>query len=368
MNKDAKIGLLTVGILLGLMLYNSSRGRDLLTFNDKVGLLFTQVHGLRAGDPVTIGGVPAGRVVSIDFAPDEIQETFVPITGGTTLVRAMVELDGGRKIPKESTYMIRVDLNGLRWLDITFSPSDALIGPQDNFFAEEAFGQDDQMQRTIQTFKTLSEQTEILRAQLADPEFMLLTKDTASNLRFYSREMVAASSEAPAHLASLEEGLDQQEMALLQELQAFDDKMAQVSRRMTEMAPQLSETIQGWSNRMERQSDRLSATLEMASQKSVEYQKILDEAIEKQLNPEVLKRMVKQTRRWARKLEEYRYLAEDLHSLTSDPTIRADLKKVIDDYRIKTQELNEKLLKLEEALKENPITRALVDEDSLEQP
>ena len=264
--------------------------------------------------------------------------------------------------------MIRVDLNGLRWLDITFSPSDALIGPQDNFFAEEAFGQDDQMQRTIQTFKTLSEQTEILRAQLADPEFMLLTKDTASNLRFYSREMVAASSEAPAHLASLEEGLDQQEMALLQELQAFDDKMAQVSRRMTEMAPQLSETIQGWSNRMERQSDRLSATLEMASQKSVEYQKILDEAIEKQLNPEVLKRMVKQTRRWARKLEEYRYLAEDLHSLTSDPTIRADLKKVIDDYRIKTQELNEKLLKLEEALKENPITRALVDEDSLEQP
>jgi len=106
----------------------------------------------------------------------------------------------------------------------------------------------------------------------------------------------------------------------------------------------------------------------MASQKSVEYQKILDEAIEKQLNPEVLKRMVKQTRRWARKLEEYRYLAEDLHSLTSDPTIRADLKKVIDDYRIKTQELNEKLLKLEEALKENPITRALVDEDSLEQP
>jgi type III secretion system FlhB-like substrate exporter len=368
MNRDAKIGLLAVMVFAALMLASRFRDRGILTFNDEVGLLFTQVHGLRAGDPVTIGGVPAGRVAEIDFAPQEIQDSFVPITGGTTLVRALVNLDGGRRIPKESTYVIRVDLNGRRWLDITLSPSADYIGPDENFFAEEAFGQDDQMQRTILTFRTLTEQTEQLRDELTSPEFMLRTKDTASNLRFYSRELVAASGEAPRHMAEFDESLDRQELLMLQQIRAFDEKTQEVARRMTEMAPQMSETLQGWSIRMERQGDRLGATLQMAGAKSEEYQKLLDEAVSQQLKPEVVDKLVKQARRWSRKLQEYRYLAEDLHSLTSDPTIRADLKKAIDDFRIKTEELNEKLLKLEKNLKENPFTGPLVDESQLEQP
>lgn len=363
MNKDAKIGLLTVAILAVFMLLNSFRDSGLITFNDKVSLLFTQVHGLRAGDPVTIGGVPAGRVVDIDFAPDNIQESFIPITGGTTLVRALVELDGGRKIPNESTYAIRIDLNGRRWLDITFSPSEDTIGPDEYFFAEEALGQDDQMQRTIKTFTTLTEQTEELRAQLTAPEFLLRTKDLASNLRFYSREMVAASSEAPRQLADMEESLDRQELVLLQQVEAFDQKTKEVSRRMIEMAPQLTENLQGWAKRMERQGNRLSTTLKMASAKTQEYQKLLDEAVATRLKPELTQKLVKQTKRWSRKLQEYRYLAEDLHALTSDPTIRADLKKAIDDFRVKSEELDQRLLKLEKTLKENPITSSLVDEE-----
>lgn len=368
MKKDAKIGLVTVVVTAGLMLLHSFQDSGILTFNDKVGLLFTQVHGLRAGDPVTIGGVPAGRVVDIDFAPDEIQSTFTPLTGGTTLVRAMVELDGGRKIPKESTYKIRVDLNGRRWLDITLSPSEDMIGPQENFFAEEAFGQDDQMRQTIRTFSQLALQTEELRAQLTDPEFLLRTKDTASNLRFYSRELVAASGEAPAQLAALDESLDRQELVLLQQMQTFEQKSREVSKRMVEMAPQLSENLQGWSQRMERQGDNLTRTLEMASSKSGELQQLLDEAVEQQLDPQVVRKLMKQTKRWSRKLQEYRYLAEDLHSLTSDPTIRSDLKKAIDDFRIKTEQMNERLLKLETTLKENPLTGPLVDDDQSEQP
>ena len=70
-----------------------------------------------------------------------------------------------------------------------------------------------------------------------------------------------------------------------------------------------------------------------------------------------------QTRKWSRQLQEYRYMAEDLHSLTSDPTIRADLKKAIDDFRVKTEELNERLLKLEEMLKANPLTGPLAEDE-----
>lgn len=363
MNKDAQIGLWTVAVLLGLFLFNSVRDSGLIDLNREVGLLFTQVHGLRPGDPVTIGGVPKGRVVSIDFAPPELQESFSPITGGTTLVRAMIVLDGGQKIPKESTYAIRVDLNGTRWLDITFSPSTEMIGPDDNFFAEASVGQDDQLRKTIDTFTVLTEQTKELRAQLSAPEFMLRTKDTASNLRFYSREMAAASAQAPAQLAAFEENLDAQELALLQQIESFDQKTQEVGRRMTEMGPQLSETLQGWSLRMERQSDRLSSTLKTASKKGAEYQKLLDDAVNETLNPEVTERLIRQTKKWGRKLEEYRYLAEDLHSLTSDPTIRADLKKAIDDFRLQSESMNTRLLELEQMLKENPLTRSLTDEE-----
>ena len=368
MNKDAQIGLWTVAVLLGLFLFHSVRDSGIIDLRREVGLLFTQVHGLRPGDPVTIGGVPKGRVMSIDFAPPELQESFSPITGGTTLVRAMIVLDGGQKIPKESTYAIRVDLNGTRWLDITFSPSSEMIGPDDNFFAESAAGQDDQLRKTIDTFTVLTEQTKELRAQLTAPEFMLRTKDTASNLRFYSREMAAASAQAPAQLAAFEKNLDAQELALLQQIEAFDQKTQEVARRMTEMGPQLSETLQGWSQRMERQSDRLSSTLQTAGKKGAEYQKLLDEAILENLNPEVTERLIRQTKKWGRKLQEYRYLAEDLHSLTSDPTIRADLKKAIDDFRLQSESMNTRLIELEQMLKENPLTRSLTDEDQEETP
>jgi ABC-type transporter Mla subunit MlaD len=348
-------------VVFGFVLFTSIRDSGLIDFNDEIGLLFTQVHGLRAGDQVTIAGVPSGRVMDIDFAPIEIQESLAPVTGGTTLVRAMVSLD--RNIPKESTYSIRVDLNGRRWLDITLSPSEEMIQAEDNFFAEVAAGQEDQLQRTIRTFSTLSEQTEELRSQLTAPEFLLRTKDAASNLRFYSREMVSASAKAPQQLMEFEDDLDKQEVALLQEVQAFDAKTKEVSKRMLEMAPQLSENLKGWTLRMERQSERLSSTLQMASTKSTEYQKLLDDAIDQQLSPEATEKLINQTKKWGRKLQEYRYMAEDLHSLTSDPTIRSDLKKAIDDFRIKTDDLNARLLKLEENLKTNPITSSLADDE-----
>lgn len=354
MSKDAKIGFVVVSVVVGLLLVHSFRRSGLTLFNDKIGLLFTQVYGLRAGDPVTIGGVPAGRVVEIDFAPKEIQDSFFPITGGTTLVRALVELDGGRKIPKESTYSVRIDLNGRRWLDVTLSPSNELIEPNESFFAESEFGQDDPMQRTLTTFTTLAEQTEGLREQLKDPDFLLKTKDTASNLRFYSRELVAASAEAPKQLEAFESGLDRQEMALMEQIKSFDEKTQEVSRRMIEMAPQLSENLEGWAARLERQGDKLASTLEVANVNTLEYQRMLDSAIAMGLKPETTQRLLVQAKQWNRKLQEYRYLAEDLHSLTSDPTIREDLKQAIDDMRGKGEQMNERIHKLEERLKKLP--------------
>ena len=360
MSKDAKIGFVSVLLVMaGLLLYNFKDRTSELLFDDEIGLLFTQVHGLRAGDPVTVGGAPSGRVVEIDFAPASIQQALMPITGGVTLVRAKISLDSFRKIPKESTYTVRTDLNGRRWIDITVSPSTEEIGADDTFFAEQAPLNSDQLHLTIKAFKTLGSQTQELRDELSDPAFRLKTKDTASNLRFYSRELIAVSAGAPAQLKEMGKSLDAQEAAIYAQIEAFEEKRKEVSRRVTEMAPQLSENLQGWTKRMERQGSKLTETLELAIEQSEEYQQMLDELVVKQLDPEVIKQAVVQTRKWARKIQGYRYLAEDLHSLTSDPAVKKELKQVISDLRLKSDEIQKKLLKLEDLVNKNPVTELL---------
>jgi hypothetical protein len=275
------------------------------------------------------------------------------------LVRAQVSFDNFRKIPKESTYNVSTDLNGRRWIEITVSPSKEEIGPDDTFFAEESARQDDQLQATIHAFATLGEQTENLRDILSDPEFRLRTKDTASNLRFYSRELRAASAQAPGQLKAFERDLNTQEAAILNQIHAFDDKTKEVRQRMTEMSPQITENLQGWTERMSRQGDRLTGTLTMAVERSEEFEAMIDRAIKEQLKPESVKALIVQTKKWARKLEEYRYLAEDLHALTSDPTVRADLKAAIAKFEAKSREVNERLLKLEKKIDDNPLPELL---------
>ncbi len=355
MNKDARIGLVTLVVLSSLLLFSSLRARGVVSFGREQGLIFTQVHGLREGDVVTVGGVPAGKVVSIDFVPDDLQKALAPVTGGVELVRANVVFDKSRKIPKESTYTVFTDMNGIRRVEITVSPSQENIEPGETFFAEETTRQEDQLQATIGTFTKLGRQTEKLREILSDEDFRLRTRDTASNLRFYSRELRAASAQAPEQLQAFEEELNTQETAILNQLKAFDDKTKDVRERMTEMSPQLTETMQGYAERMTRQGDRLTATLQTAAQRSGEYQEMLDRMMQERLDPEAVQSLVISTKKWARKLDEYHRLAEDVHALTSDPTVRSDLKEAIGKFQVRGTEMNERLEKLEKMIDNNPL-------------
>ncbi len=344
-------------LLLGcLWLAQSFSGLEVLGGSSQLGLIFTQVHGLRAGDPVTIGGVQAGRVVDIEFASADIQEGLLPLTGGIPLVQANVELDG-RSVPKESTYTVMTDLNGRRWLDITVSPGEETIGPNEVFFAESSASQDDQLQRTLRTFTQLSSETKEVRELLADPDFRLQTRDAASNLRFYSRELAGASARAPEQLEAFERQLDQQEALLYARLADFSENTAQISARMREMTPQLTESLEGWRNRMERQGERLSAALQMAVVRSDEYRDLADRAIERGLNEESLERLTIELRSWSRRIEEYRLVAEDVHTITSDPQVQDELKALIGNMYERSAQLRARIAALEALAAANPWLR-----------
>ena len=359
MSKDARIGLITLFVVGALLLFDMLRDRGLVTFGPQQGLIFTQVHGLREGDLVTVSGVPAGKVVSIDFAPDALERALAPVTGGVELVQANVIFDNARKIPKESTYTVRTDMNGIRRIEITVSPSQEDIDPKETFFAEEPTRQEDQLQATLTAFSKLGQQTENLREILSDEDFRLRTRDTASNLRLYSRELRAARAQAPDQLRAFEQNLNNQEAAILNQLRSFDDKTKDVRERMTEMSPQLSETMKGYAERMTRQGQKLTATLESAAARSGEYQEMLDRMTQERLNPEAVQSLIVSTKKWARKLEEYRRLAEDVHALTSDPTVRSDLKEAIRKFQLRSAELNVRLDNLEKMIDENPIRSIL---------
>lgn len=359
MTKDAKIGLVSLVVAALLLSLHSLHSAGIVVFGRKMDLLFSQVSGLRAGDLVTIGGVSRGRVISIDFAPELIQERLVPLTGGVTLVRARVAFDDFRRIPQDSTYTVRSDLNGRRWVEITLSPSEKSIGPDDIFFAEAAPKQDDQLQATVRAFSTLGKQTEDLRRALADPNFALKTKDAASNLRFYSRELKAASAEAPAKLEEFEKNLDEQQNAILAELASLDAKAQNVRERMVELKPQLTENVKSWKERLLRQSDRFTQTLKLASERSGDYEALLNEALAKKLDPDKLRAFVLQVKKWSRKLDDYRALAEDLHALTSDPTVRSDLVALISKLKSKSAKLNEQVEKIEKRIDGLPLKSIL---------
>ena len=53
--------------------------------------------------------------------------------------------------------------------------------------------------------------------------------------------------------------------------------------------------------------------------------------------------------------------------LPGGPDPKADLKAAIEDFRVRSEKLDERLLKLEQMLKENPLTKSLVDEEELQQ-
>lgn len=359
MSRDAKIGLLCLFVAAVLLLVRSLQSVGVVVFGSQLGLLFSQVHGLRAGDLVTIGGVPMGRVLSIDFAPKEIQERLAPLTGGVTLVRAQVVFDEFRRIPQNSTYTVRSDLNGFRRIEITLSPSEEDIGPDELFFSEEAPRQDDQLKATVGAFSKLGQQTERLRQVLSDPDFSLHTKDSASNLRFYSRELKAASSQAPEQLEALEESLNQQEVALLGKLDAIDEKTRAVRERMIELSPQLSENLKGWSERILRQGNKFTQVLTFAVTRSTEYEELIRRVASDRLDPQAVRALVITIKKWSRKLEEYRALAEDLHALTSDPTVRSDLMALITKLKEKSLSLRKQVEKLESRVDHLPVKSIL---------
>lgn len=355
MTKQAKVGL--VVIVIGLLIafnYPGSRGRRPVIGGNELKLLFTQVNGLRPGDTVKIAGVNSGVITKIEFADPEISQDFSPITGGLPMVQVYVSLDNRVRVPVNSSYNTYTDLRGQRWLDILPAGGGTFLDKHDDFFGQGVAVQDDQMTRTLNAFRVLSEQTRDVRDLISKDTFRREIKDMASNMRFYSRELATASEKAPQQLADFEDQLLKQEQAVFEQLQSLDGKLDRAAGRMKTMVPRLNAQLAGWKVQIEENSGEIEDLLEQGVELSEKYQTLLAEQTELLDDPEMTKRLIIKARKMARQIEDMRTLAEDLHSLSSDPEVKADLRAAIVKLRTRSEKMKTRLDRLQEKLDNLP--------------
>ncbi|MCA9790359.1 MAG: MCE family protein [Candidatus Eremiobacteraeota bacterium] len=354
MSAQAKVGLLVVTLAL-IMLYTApGQHRRAPVLGHSLKLLFTQVHGLREGDPVKLAGVPSGVITHIDFASDELRKQFSLVTGGLPLVEVSVSLNATAKVPSNSYYQAVGNLNGTRWIDITPAGGDSFIGANEPFFAERTSIQDDQLTRTLRTLRTLSDQTVELRDAIADAEFRRQVKDTVSNLRFYSRELAEASRTAPEQLAAVERQMDEQEARLHSQIDSMDAKVAEVRNRLQTMTPQVKENLAAWRERIDKSSGEIEQMLAQAVDLTERYNQAVNDAVESYTDPAKIEKFVITARKWSRQIDAIMAIATDLHSLSSDPKVQEDLKGMITKLKGRSEDLNSKVDQLERKLDKLP--------------
>ncbi len=338
MSKEFNIGLLvmvllTVFTVVGLQ--NQTKRPD--PFSPRYHLLFKAVS-LRPGDRVTVAGVDAGFVEKIDFTTKAEKEKyrtedFDPQVKVTILLEAKIVVREGAK------YQQRSNLKGYRWVEIMPPLEGPQLDSQTILSGELPSATEDQLTKTLSTFRRLSAETKELQQMAEDGEFRRKVKDTASNMRFYSREFARVSQNSRANLAAMDRSLAEQEAKIKQQLTRVDDMVTRMQEKLVTMTPQMTETIDGYRARLKSSQAQLRDLIAVSLKYSEEYEKLVDSISEQYKKTVVPEEIIATVHEYARKLEDMALLAEDMHTLSSDPQVQADLKKMITNLKEKSEKL-----------------------------
>lgn len=338
MSKEFNIGLLVVclvTVLLVVGLQQQNKRPD--PFSPRYHLLFDAVS-LRPGDRVTVAGVSAGFVENIDFASKAEKEQYRN-EDFDPQVKVTVILDDKIILREGAKYQQRSNLKGYRWIEIMDPSQGTVLKSQSILAGELPSATQDQLTKTLSTFRRLSAETRELQQMAADGEFRRKVKDTASNMRFYSREFARISANSHDNLLEMDRSLSAQEEKIKQQLTRVDGMVSRVHDKLVTMTPQLTETIDSYRTRLRKSQGQLHDLLQAAVKYSDEYEKLVKTVSETYQKNVVPEEIILRVHEYARKLEDMALLAEDMHTLSSDPQVQADLKKMITDLKARSEKL-----------------------------
>ena len=328
LSKEGRIGLVVCSISMVMLGLAPTQSKRTPLLGSQYKLVFHACHGLRVGDQVTLGGVDGGRVVDIDFAPNQDWKVLNPPGENRPVVLVTVGLYQGYQLTKGTAYKVVSTLRGRHFINILPPPPGEAAS--DGILNNELDGTgDDQMMATIKQFKTLSGSTKMMRANFANPAFRRDMKDLASNMRFYSAEFVRVSQGSRDQVLKMQQNLERQEAALLANVQRMDDKTTRASAYIRTMVPAARAQLamyQGKLDAGQKQMDQAYKLADGYTKGLLQLKARIENSPLAKLDPDKLSQ---QMHDWKNKLEDYANLAGDMHTLSSDPQIREGFKEPV---------------------------------------
>ena len=314
-------------------------------------LCFHDVKGLKRGDPVVMGGVPAGRVVGIDFAPREHWAELNPGQPDVPMVLVTVALDPGFKMTAHSGYKIIGNLRGQLVVNIVPGASTNKVLAPNSLHNQELDAEvEDTVGATVRNFKDLAVRTEDLRSAISDPVFRRDLKDGASNARFYSNEFLGLSKRATAQVDDVTQEIGMQERRLLDQAQAMDAQVSRAQVYINKTIPLARTQLQEYRSKVVAAQKQLDSMAGQADKFNANLKKLADQLNSQKLGQLDVKKLTKDVKNVAKRVDDYAQLAGDIHAITSDEEVRANIKGQVKKLKGKSESLKESFNKYEHQL------------------
>lgn len=324
LSKEGRIGLVVCTISLVMLGLAPTQRKRPPILGQQFKLVFHECKGLRDGDPVTVGGVDAGRVVDIDFAPPEDWKKLNPAGNERPVVLVTVALRQGFPLSPGTGYKVVSTLRGNHFINILPSPPGQTVPDGSILNGELQSESDDQLQATIRHFKDLSQRTKDMRAQFADPVFRRDMKDLASNMRFYSAEFMRISEGSRQQVEKLSDQLERQENTLIANVHKMDNQATRVAAYLRTFVPSFRQTLGTYKRRLADAQKQLDAGYVAAgkyNQQLADFAQQLENGPIGKLDKDKIAQTVHE---YKRMIEDRADIAGDMHMISSD-------KQFIDD-------------------------------------
>ena len=303
-------------------------------------LVFHACQGLRESDPVVVGGVPAGRVVNIDFAPESSWKELNRQGDQRPVVLVTVALEQGFTLSPGTGYKIVSTLRGNHFINILPPPPGEKVSAGSILNEELPNESDDQLMATIRGFKVLGQRTKDMRDQFANPEFRREMKDLASNLRFYSAEFVRVSQGSRKEVIKMQNQLEQQEQSLLGNVHKMDQQATRVASYVQTFVPAFRSQLHSYRKRLDSSQKQLDQAYGVANeygQKLKQFSQELASGPIGKLDHEKISQKAHELNRY---LEDRADIAGDVHTFVSDYW-KDDLKALPKKYKAQSQKWKE---------------------------
>jgi hypothetical protein len=337
-----KVGLSTLAVIGVLLALTPAQHSRTPVFGDNYRLVFHEVQGLTKGNPVVVGGAEAGRVVDINFAPRRDWVELNKGQGDRPVVLVTVGMNPGFHLQSLSGYKILTTLKGPPTVNIIPGSNGQTLTSGTIINDEFASAQVDRLSDTIANIEDLVKSTRDVRNQFMDPKFQRSLKDSASNFRFYTRELMVRGAHAREQIDSVNQQLDEQQKSLLDAMTRADGKMLAMRAQMESGIIGKMKTGAHAMNAnivaMDQQLDGIITKASRYANMFHGYVRNLDHA---SFGGVSVKNLAAQAHSMADRLDEYAALAGDLHSVTSDPQVQRDLRDKLKQVKAKSETLKQ---------------------------